>query len=129
MRSNSVNTRPIKWEEHEKWFNTKMSLSETTRIFIAEIQNARPVGQIRFDKEGGKAVISYSVDASFRGQNIGTFLVAKGIEMICPIWNDITEIVGVIKLENIASQKIFEKNDFALIKKDPLLEYHKLIKG
>lgn len=128
VRRNSLNSDPIDLKTHQKWFDSKLAHPEKTRIFIAGFPSGQPVGQIRFDREGKKILISYSVDSLFRGRDIGHLLIKKAEGIICPIWKNTKILAGVIKPQNLASKRIFEKNDFVLVKKNPILEYNKTIK-
>ncbi len=129
VRKNSLSSEIISWETHQKWFNEKVKQPEHCQIFILETKNKTPIGQIRFNRDGTSVKISYSVDTIFRGQELGTILVEKGTEAILKTWQDITVIAGIIKPENIASKKVFERNNFILTSKDCCLEYRKVIKN
>lgn len=70
VRTASFSTEPIPWEDHVRWFRTKLSDSNCF-YYILLSQEGVPVGQVRFDTSGRKAEISISIAPSFRGSGFG----------------------------------------------------------
>ncbi len=112
LRSQSFNSDPILFENHETWFNRKINDSSAF-LYIFEYKNL-PIAQVRFDV-GEEATISYSIDRHFRGRGWGHIVVEKAIERF-QHEREIgkpNKIVGYVKLENLSSNIIFEKLGFA----------------
>jgi len=110
VRRSSFNMAYISWEEHINWFNNKLN-DPNCIIFIAEDSTGTPIGQIRFDIIGEEAEISISVDNSFRGLGYGVVMIRKGAEEI--FQKNIAKIIhALVKLDNIASAKSFDKAGF-----------------
>jgi UDP-2,4-diacetamido-2,4,6-trideoxy-beta-L-altropyranose hydrolase len=80
VRNNAMDTKAISWATHQAWFAHKL-IAATSRLFVLEVAGL-PVGQIRFDKVAGEALIDYSLDAIVRGRGWGSKLLALGIDLI-----------------------------------------------
>jgi RimJ/RimL family protein N-acetyltransferase len=109
VRINSLNTEPIKWEDHLKWFNEKLK-SRQNHIFIY-FSNSKPIGQVRLDLEDQVWLIDYSVDIDFRGRGLGTKILKKTINL-----ETFNEFKAIVKEENKASIYVFKKLGFTPIK-------------
>jgi RimJ/RimL family protein N-acetyltransferase len=109
VRINSLNTKPIKWEDHLKWFNEKLK-SRQNHIFIY-FSNSKPIGQVRLDLEDQVWLIDYSVDIDFRGRGLGTKILKKTINL-----ETFNEFKAIVKEENKASIYVFKKLGFTPIK-------------
>ena len=119
-RKYSLNKQPIKWEDHTKWFNSKLENKEDCKIFIFS-QNF-PVGVLRLDRISKGYKISFSVDKNFRGKGIG-------FRMVNRIINDFPELnfyAEVVK-GNKNSERIFIKNQFKILEANKnYITYQKL---
>lgn len=105
VRRNALNPKKIKWEEHEAWFEGKMS-NPYSKIFILENIN-HPIGQIRYDrKDEGFWDIDFFIDKKFRGMGLGQKIIELSLNKISGI------VRAVVKKENVASCKVFEKLGF-----------------
>ena len=107
VRKQSFNSAPIPYENHQKWFNSKLN-DKNCHFFMGTV-NDIPFGTIRFEVKDGIAIISYSVGEDFRGLGLGTLLLKIGKNKLIESVNSITEIVGYVKKENKASQFAFLK--------------------
>ena len=110
VRSNSYNQEPIVYENHVKWFHSKLK-SEECFFYLLLSQENKPAGQVRIDKSGDEVIIGISVDKDFRGYSLG----AKMLIMACDDYlkkQPHATIVAYIKKENTASLNIFVKAGF-----------------
>lgn len=123
VRKNSFSSYKILYENHIKWFNNKIN-SDKCIIFILEIKDT-PVGQIRIDIECETAVISYSIDKNYRGKGLSVVMLSLLEDKIKNI--NINKLIGFVKLENIASQKVFENLKYNKIIHSEFLEYEKIL--
>ena len=73
VRKNSFKNDKILYEDHVKWFNSKIH-SDKCIIFILYF-NEMPAGQVRLDMENGTGIISYSVDKDFRGKGLSIIML------------------------------------------------------
>lgn len=126
VRKNSFSSDKILYEDHIKWFNNKIN-SDKCIIFILKFKDT-PVGQVRIDIESEIAVISYSLDKNYRGKGVSVVMLSLLEEEIINNNIDINKLIGFVKFENIASQKVFEKLKYNKITHREFLEYEKIFK-
>lgn len=117
VRENSFNSKPIIWENHQKWFAQKID-DKNCKLFVFEYLKT-PVGQVRVDCQNNTGWINYSVDKNFRGLSFGKIIIQKTIEQFPA--NFILN--AQVKKENIASCRIFEALNFTKQEKETLFEY------
>jgi RimJ/RimL family protein N-acetyltransferase len=109
VRRQSLKTDAIPWRVHEPWFRSKLR-DERSRQFVLEAKSL-PVGQIRFDFEGGEARIDFSLDVQFRGRGWGACLVAMGLRKICE--RERTVFRAEVKSSNAPSAAVFSRLGFS----------------
>jgi len=112
IRANSFNSNKITLEEHCAWFERKL-MDKHCIFWIAEDSNHEPVGQIRFDREDDKAVISVSVAPSMMNMGIGTAMTRLGCVNLGKQWTKI-QAVALVKKDNPASAVMFQHAGFTL---------------
>lgn len=125
VRKNAFNSEKIEYNIHKKWFYNKLN-SNSSYIYII-LLNRMPVGQIRIDIENTYGVISYSIDSKYRDKGIGTKamkLISNRIKKDCTV---LKELVGRVKIENISSQRVFEKAGFSKENPSEYFEYRKCL--
>ena len=105
VRRNSLSTRGILWEEHLKWFGSK--LHSQSKIYLL-YNDKIPVGQIRFDFINEFWVIDYSIDEKYRGKGFGKIILELAIKK----FKKGDTLKAKVKNENISSLKIFQKIGF-----------------
>lgn len=111
--------------DHEPWFMRKLS-SDNCSLYVVE-HNSTPAGQVRFDIEGARATINYSLDAAFRGRRLATASVRRAIAALRAEHDEVTDLVAYVKPDNVASCRVFEKLNFELDGVDAKLQanrYH-----
>ncbi|GAB3534740.1 hypothetical protein GCM10027443_22310 [Pontibacter brevis] len=111
VRKNSFNPNPITIDNHTRWLKAVLE-DEQTLLYIAEAAG-KPVAHIRFNISGGRAMISYLIDADFRGQGLGLHLLQKGVQALAAQRSDIEQVEGLVQRENVASVRSFEKAGFS----------------
>lgn len=104
VRQNAFNTKPVEWEEHCKWFDSKFDSPES-EIYLL-LKEEEPVGQIRFDREEGYWKLSYSISREHRGQGLGKELVKLGLNEVQG------KVKAWVKKDNPASLKVFDRLGF-----------------
>lgn len=116
VRRNSFHSEVIDPKTHREWFEKKIN-DPLCKIFIV-LQGENPVGQIRIEIENQEPHVDISVAKVNRGfglgaeilQQIGPYLRSKGF--------DFSSLIGVVKTQNRASQRAFEKAGFCEVFKD-----------
>lgn len=106
VRINAITKDPIVWENHLKWFNTKIT-SDKTRMFILEI-DGNPFGQIRYDLQDNEWVVDYSISTEMRGKGLGKVI----LKMSLPYFNG-QIIKAFVHEKNIPSQLVFKLLGFS----------------
>lgn len=109
VRRQSFNDAPIAWDNHKRWFDSKMA-NPGTSMFVLQA-GGLAVGQVRIDCAGDTAFIDYSLDPLVRGRGWGRILVRTALHMAkLP---RTSHIVAEVKEGNAASRAVFEKLGFA----------------
>lgn len=111
VRSNAFHTEQIPYENHVMWFQKMMEDASVYQYLLCD--GTLPVGQIRLNIEGNEAVIDYSIAAEKRGKGYGSELLCLIMEQIKQDKiTGVSKIVGLVKYENIASARAFEKSGY-----------------
>ena len=105
LRQSAIKKDLIEWKSHKEWFVKKLNC-KTSYLFIAEKDHAK-IGQVRFDCVNSVAKIDYSISSDYRGNGYGKAIVLKGIEKLIGESNKIKKFEAIVRVENIASRKIF----------------------
>ena len=100
VRKMSVNTEPVLWEDHEKWFESKLK-DKNTRIFLLT-ENDQKIGQVRFHLKNSEWLIGYSIAKEFRGKGYGRQILIDGLKEM-----QTGRFIAYVKPANLASLKIF----------------------
>ncbi len=109
-RRQAIYSEAISLEAHTLWFKRKIAAA-TDFLFIFE-RDRQPVGQVRFELDKGKYVISFSVDAAFRGQGIGSVLIKMALEKLQQNLGFRPKVKAYVKPANTASWYVFRQNAF-----------------
>lgn len=130
-RQNAFHTEAIPYETHRNWFiKTLADRDVLIYILCTDVSGKEsPIGQIRLAIEGEEALISYSIDAQKRGQGYGTRMILMAEEKLRETRADVNYCKGQVKLDNMASAKVFDKCGYDLEKKEKFLEFTKRIRG
>ncbi len=108
VRAQSLAKHTITWPEHKAWLTRKLGEVDAD-VWVLEASGL-PVGQIRIDRRGPSAYISYSLDPIARGRGWGHRLMELGLAAIRP--HSVGAIIGEVKPDNYASRTIFERLGF-----------------
>ena len=111
VRKNSINTSKINFDDHVKWFTTKLASADS--IFLIFLNEEKELGQLRLetDHQNRELVINFSIDSNFRGKGFGTEILFEtyrfytGLEINYPL-------IGFVKQDNGASAAAFLKAGF-----------------
>jgi len=114
VRAAAFSSDPISWEDHVKWFASKLN-DPNCIIFVALDNDGASVGQIRFDiTDEREAEIDVNIDRKRRGLGYGTLLIDKGVEEIFRT-TSVRIVHAFIKPDNVSSIRAFEKAKFKKI--------------
>ena len=110
VRAASFSSKLIPWEEHVNWFRSKQS--DTSCLFLLALNEIdEPIGQVRFDLDGSRAVVSVSLRKEFRGKGYGSELIKIASQRLFET-SDVNSIVAYVKLANKASVHAFVNAGF-----------------
>jgi RimJ/RimL family protein N-acetyltransferase len=112
VRQNSLDQNPIIYENHVKWFMSKLS-SDHSLLYIFEVLGRR-VGQVRLDKVEDAWEIDYSVDSCYRGLGVGKMMITQIMQKNFHT-NLNLPLKALVKSQNLASQRVFEQLGFQKI--------------
>lgn len=96
--------------EHDSWFSKKLKCQDSDILII--FKESSKVGMIRFDYFKDYSEISINLNPEFRGNNLSSLSIEKGIDFIKSLGIPAKPIIAKIKSNNIASIKSFEKSGF-----------------
>jgi RimJ/RimL family protein N-acetyltransferase len=103
-RAASFRSNGISWEDHAEWFRTK--LADPKAILYTATKKGLPVGELRYQIEGKRAVLSISLGARFRGCGWGQKILTVGTERLFED-SEVEFIDAYVKPANQASLKLF----------------------
>jgi UDP-2,4-diacetamido-2,4,6-trideoxy-beta-L-altropyranose hydrolase len=110
VRENSFSTDTVTWETHREWFTSKLADPNSVLYMVLDMNNG-PVGQVRYDIEGSRALISISLAARFRGRGHGSGLLALAVEELFQS-TSATVIDAYVKPTNEISMRVFARAGF-----------------
>ena len=110
------NPELLTFEEHSRWFESAR-INPHKYILIGYNQNKK-IGVCRFDleKDNNLSEISININPKFRGRGFGQKLLKLALKEFKQVFNG--DIVTNIRIENLASIKIFEKCGFYFLEKN-----------
>lgn len=129
VRMNSFNSDNIEYNNHTEWFKNCMN-NNNIEIYIYYLYT-EPIGQIRLNYENNKTTINYSVAKEHRGKGFGKTMLQMIESEIINSHPEINVLLGNIKFDNIASQKVFEHCGYSkdtIKENDSYYTYKKMIK-
>jgi len=115
VRKWSFNTEVIDYDAHKKWFKMRFN-DKKVRMYIAEIEGAQKIGQIRFDKDmDTRWHININLNPQFFGKGLGADVIQLATNYFLNEEGNASEVMAKIKDENQASLKAFRKAGFACL--------------
>jgi UDP-2,4-diacetamido-2,4,6-trideoxy-beta-L-altropyranose hydrolase len=109
-RSVSFNSDYISWQDHVKWFSSRLQRDDI-KFYIITTDRGISIGQARFEPDNENTVISVSVDPAFRGRGLGSVLISKACRQF-RYDSDRSNINAYIKLDNWVSRQAFGNAGF-----------------
>ncbi|WP_081694229.1 GNAT family N-acetyltransferase [Flavobacterium suncheonense] len=113
VRSNSYSSETIPYENHVKWFASKLKDENCFMVVFQNHDNVN-IGQVRIQKTAtASAIIGISTDEKHRGKGYAAKMIAQASAAFL-VKNPEICISAYIKLDNPASAKAFEKAGYQL---------------
>lgn len=95
----------VEQQAHVAWFNRALDDAAST-LLIGEVGGEK-IGMVRFD-HGAATEVSININPSCRGRGLGHELLSEALT-----WA-VGDLVAVIKDQNLASRRLFERAGFEL---------------
>lgn len=111
VRNVSINTNKIEWEEHINWFN-KILLDDKAYYLVAETNDEKLIGQIKFNIEGAIALISISIHKDYRGKGYATGILKLSCKDFFILFANVDSIGAYILKDNVRSIRGFQNAGF-----------------
>jgi RimJ/RimL family protein N-acetyltransferase len=111
VREQSYNSSTIDFENHKKWFETKLE-DDSCMLLLFQNEEKSNIGQIRIQKENVKeALIGISIAAEHRGKGLAKEMLLLASDYF--LENNKGYLINAyIKKQNISSKQVFEKAGF-----------------
>ena len=110
-RKNSFNTMAIPYEDHCKWFHTRLKDGNSC-LYIFTTKNEIPIANVRFLINKEEAVLSYLIDKHFRGIGLGKMILQLAKEQFFNEYRTVKSIKGFVKGNNTSSVRSFLSSGF-----------------
>ena len=124
-RTNSLHSEELVYEEHVRWLERVLGTAKAQSFFIL-MASLVPIGQIRLAVENEMALISYSIDVAHRGCGYGRMILQMAEENLRDQRECLT-LVGYVKEENVASQRVFVSLQYHESRENGFLRYEKTV--
>lgn len=111
-RAASFHSDEILWEDHTRWFAERLQ-DRCSVIYIGENAAGEPVGLVRFQVKGDRAVLSVNVARNYRGEGWGTELITFSTRKLVRT-KSVEQIQAFVKPGNQASVRLFQAAGFRL---------------
>jgi UDP-2,4-diacetamido-2,4,6-trideoxy-beta-L-altropyranose hydrolase len=105
-RRNAFSRGVITPDEHHSWMSAKLADTRNCILYVAELDDGSPVGQVRFDRDGDDWLVSYSLGTEFRGRKLGRPLLEAGLEELARK-DEHALVTARVKQGNESSHRIF----------------------
>jgi RimJ/RimL family protein N-acetyltransferase len=115
-RQQSRTSEVITQDVHDVWFESVIN-SPNRCLFIAELEDAVPFGQVRFDLLAGESnvfEVSISIATEFRGQNLATPTLLQA-ERVFTEDHSPSQLRAFVRLDNTLSQRIFSAAGYSIV--------------
>ena len=111
-RQASFNTKPIDYAEHEGWYRRALQNPDTALCVILN-ETHLAIGYVRIETKMPEASIHISLDPMERGKGYGVSAIRSACEYALRM-PGVGKVTALVKKENLASRKVFEKAGFSL---------------
>ena len=114
VRQAAFSTGPIPWDDHVAWLTERLADPDSS-IYLASSPDDKPVGVVRFQRQGSTAEISVSVAQNRRGEGWGPVIVQAGVRRLFDEIAVVDAVTARVKPRNQASLTSFGDAAFAIV--------------
>jgi UDP-2,4-diacetamido-2,4,6-trideoxy-beta-L-altropyranose hydrolase len=109
-RAASFRSEAISWDDHVRWFHSKLADPQAF-LYTATDKQGTPVGEVRYQAQSRRAVLSINIGAGFRGNGMGQKILTIAIERLFHD-SEVEFIDAYVKPGNEPSLKLFAAAGF-----------------
>jgi UDP-2,4-diacetamido-2,4,6-trideoxy-beta-L-altropyranose hydrolase len=110
VRNVSFSPDPIPWEQHVKWFDSKLADCNNRHYVLQDAQEI-PIGQARYQLDGARAVMSINLAPGLRGRGLGSATMDLASDQLFRETNA-QAIHAYVKPDNEPSVRLFQNAGF-----------------
>jgi RimJ/RimL family protein N-acetyltransferase len=117
IRKYSFQQEAITQEMHYAWYNSK--INDPSCLYLLLEKDSEVIGSIRYDiNTENEAIISYLIDNNYHGLGYGNAILTLSLPALVEKLPTVSQLIGFVVPENIASRKIFERQGYLLDSSD-----------
>lgn len=110
VRRRSFYPARIAFSCHADWFRRTIADKDVT--FLVATDGERLIGQVRFTREGTRAIVSISVAKAYRRLGAGKAIMRKAIRQLAGMRPSVKSVTAYTKKDNTPSRRFFEALGF-----------------
>ncbi len=110
VRATATRPEPIAWADHLAWFERRLADPHCYLLLFG--LRGQLLGQVRVEFREEMGTISYSLDAAWRGQGLGTAVLRRALAELRRARPGRWTLDGLVRTSNAASARIFERLGF-----------------
>ncbi|MDB4008847.1 GNAT family N-acetyltransferase [Amylibacter sp.] len=122
-RKMSHTTDILEWEGHSAWFASSLKNKNRLLLLCEDINDSKKIAVVRFDINSLRALVAINLSPEMRGEGISKQCLSESIEKFKNVFPQVVALDAEIKLENIASQKVFKSVGFLNVRYDVTTMY------
>jgi len=111
VRAVSFRREPIPWDQHVNWFRSKLT-DPRAFFYVATNHTGQAIGQVRYQCDETRAVLSLNLAPGFRGKGFGKKMLLLATEELFQ-GSSVTGIDAYVKPANHSSLRLFESAGFS----------------
>ena len=102
----------VEWEGHSAWFASSLKNKNRLLLLCEDINDLKKIAVVRFDINSLRALVAINLSPEMRGAGISKQCLSESIENFKNVFPQVVALDAEIKLENIASQRVFKSVGF-----------------
>ena len=117
-RQMSHTTDIVDWDGHSAWFASSLENKNRLLLLCENKNDLKKIAVVRFDVNSMRALMSINLSPDMRGKGISKQCLSESIENFKNEFPQVVALDAEIKLENIASQRVFKSIGFVNVRDD-----------
>ena len=117
-RKMSHTTDIVDWDGHSAWFASSLENKNRLLLLCENKNDSKKIAVVRFDVNSMRALMSINLSPDIRGKGISKQCLSESIENFKNEFPQVVALDAEIKLENIASQRVFKSIGFVNVRDD-----------